>query len=276
MQIIKEFEDYLIKKGNSINTVETYVTQVKDFIRWYRIKFDKDFENEMLRTNFLDHRKFLKEVRENALSSIKVKTHALKKFNIFLIEKNYQRYQVILKQDIINLYNSSLEIYVPTDEEVNEFKNRVLEEEGIRDYAIVTLLADTGLKISECLQLRLEDVDLSSRQILVRDNSSNMIRIVPISKDTVTVIKSYLEERPNDLNIDYLFISKFKKVINRTRVNQIFNKHSNTITPQTLRHYYCIKQLKMGLAIEDLAKRVGNISIQQTRKYEKLIKDMNL
>lgn len=274
MKILNEFEEYLIKKGNAINTVETYVQQVKDFIRWYRINSDRDFENEMLRSNFLDHRKFLESERGNSLSSLKVKTHALKNFNEFLIGQNYQQYRVVLNKDVINLYESSLDIYIPTDEEIVEFSNRILREEGIRDYAIVILLKNTGLKISECLKLKLDDVDLSGKRIKVRDNG-NEVRVVPINDDTVTVIKSYLEKRPNDLNIDYLFISKFKKEINRTRVNQIFNKHSETITPQTLRHYYCIKELQKGTSVEKLAEKVGNISIQLTRKYEKLIQEID-
>ena len=274
MKILNEFEEYLIKKGNAINTVETYVQQVKDFIRWYRINSDRDFENEMLRSNFLDHRKFLESERGNSLSSLKFKTHALKNFNEFLIGQNYQQYRVVLNKDVINLYESSLDIYIPTDEEIVEFSNRILREEGIRDYAIVILLKNTGLKISECLKLKLDDVDLSGKRIKVRDNG-NEVRVVPINDDTVTVIKSYLKKRPNDLNIDYLFISKFKKEINRTRVNQIFNKHSETITPQTLRHYYCIKELQKGTSVEKLAEKVGNISIQLTRKYEKLIQEID-
>ena len=274
MKILNEFEEYLIKKGNAINTVETYVQQVKDFIRWYRINSDRDFENEMLRSNFLDHRKFLESERGDSLSSLKVKTHALKNFNEFLIGQNYQQYRVVLNKDVINLYESSLDIYIPTDEEIVEFSNRILREEGIRDYAIVILLKNTGLKISECLKLKLDDVDLSGKRIKVRDNG-NEVRVVPINDDTVTVIKSYLKKRPNDLNIDYLFISKFKKEINRTRVNQIFNKHSETITPQTLRHYYCIKELQKGTSVEKLAEKVGNISIQLTRKYEKLIQEID-
>lgn len=51
---------------------------------------------------------------------------------------------------------------------MERFRQEILEQNGTRDYAIVTILAYAGLRISECLQLRMEDVSLKAKEIAVR------------------------------------------------------------------------------------------------------------
>lgn len=268
MKVVSEFKEYLREIGSSENTIITYQQQVEQFIKWHRVNLDKDFE-ELRRTNFLDFRGYLRDERENKQSSIKVKTYALKRFNEFLVERDYQRDSVIWKKDSINLYESFLSVYIPTDEEVLEFQNKVLNSEGIRDCAIISILANGGLKISECLNLYIEDFRVSKKDIIIRNKDRTVNRIVPIDDNTIAIVQEYINERDSD--IPYLFVSKFKKEICRTRINQIFNKHSEDITPQTLKHYYCINALKLGLEVDELAGRVGNISIQLTNKYKLII-----
>ena len=63
-------------------------------------------------------------------------------------------------------------------EEVERFRQEILERCGVRDYAIVTILAYAGLRISECLALRVEDISLPAREIKVRHGKGDKMRVV--------------------------------------------------------------------------------------------------
>ena len=61
---------------------------------------------------------------------------------------------------------------------MERFRQEILERSGVRDYAIVTILAYAGLRISECLALRVEDISLPAREIKVRHGKGDKMRVV--------------------------------------------------------------------------------------------------
>ena len=83
----------------------------------------------------------------------------------------------------------------------------MLAGQGLRDYAIVTVLAYAGLRISEALALRLRDVDLAAREITVQHGKGDKMRVVLIGEKVVGAIKEYLQDR-TDTDSPYLFLSR--------------------------------------------------------------------
>lgn len=81
--------------------------------------------------------------------------------------------------------------------DVEAFRQRLLESGNKRDYAIVTLYAYSGIRRSECVNLRLDQVDLISKEIRVIGKGDKH-RIVYINDKTVNAIREYLKERQSD------------------------------------------------------------------------------
>jgi len=157
----------------------------------------------------------------------------------------------------------------PTDiskKDVESFRQRILEHETKRDYAIVTIMAYAGLRISETLDLKFDDVNLTSREIVVKNGKGNKQRIVYINDKIMNAVKEYLKDRGNSES-EYLFISRQNGQINRTRINQIFNKHSKTITPHKLRHFFCTNALEAGYSIHEVANQAGHSNIHTSLLY---------
>ena len=77
-------------------------------------------------------------------------------------------------------------------QDVERFRQEILEQNGTRDYAIVTILAYAGLRISECLQLRMEDVSLKAKEIAVRRGKGDKMRVVFIGDKVVNAVREYL------------------------------------------------------------------------------------
>uniref|UniRef100_UPI004055E9E0 tyrosine-type recombinase/integrase n=1 Tax=Agathobacter sp. TaxID=2021311 RepID=UPI004055E9E0 len=105
-----------------------------------------------------------------------------------------------------------------------------------RDFAIVMLYTYSGIRRSECVNLRLNQVDLIAKEIYVIGKGDKQ-RTVYLNEKTVHAIREYLKVRRYES--PYLFVSRQSEKLSPLRINQIFNQYSDVITPKMLRHYFC-------------------------------------
>lgn len=90
-------------------------------------------------------------------------------------------------------------------------------------------------------------------------------RLVYLNDKIVYTIREYLKVRNSDS--PYLFVSRQSEKLNPSRINQIFNKYSDVITPKTLRHYFCSNALENGYSIHEVANQAGHSNVQTTLIY---------
>ena len=155
------------------------------------------------------------------------------------------------------------EIASPADiekEEVDAFLQKVLVNTGKRNYAIATVLAYAGLRVSECINISLRDMDLQARELLVI-GKGNKQRIVFINDKIIHAVREYLKERNSQS--EYMFISRNGGKLHRSSVNRFFNQCSDKITPHSLRHYFCSRALEMGYTMAEVSHQAGH-AIERT------------
>ena len=104
---------------------------------------------------------------------------------------------------------------------------------------MVTILQYCGLRISECIAIELNDINLETTELINRFGKGGKQRTIYLNDKCISSIKEYLKVRTENAG-RYLFviresIGKDKKM-NRTTVNKSLKKHSNTITPHQERH----------------------------------------
>lgn len=149
--------------------------------------------------------------------------------------------------------------------DVEAFRQRLLEGGSKRDFAIVTLYTYTGIRRSECVNLRADQVDLIAKEIYVVGKGDKH-RTVYLNDKTVHAIREYLKVRNSDS--PYLFVSRQSEKMAASRINQIFNQYSNVITPKMLRHYFCSHALDTGdYKIHEVANQAGHSNVQTTLIY---------
>ena len=129
-----------------------------------------------------------------------------------------------------------------------------------------TLGLETRWYVSECLALRVEDISLPAREIKVRHGKGNKMRVVYFGDKVVNAVREYLRNRPKTEN-PYLFPGRGDSHLTRSQVNRIFNEHSESITPHTLRHFFCSNALENGYTIADLANQAGHSNVHTTLLY---------
>lgn len=263
--MLSYFKTYLIEEGKSENTVKSYCIHVNQYLKWYHDSFGIKF-CKLYRENVLEFKSYLYNVKNQSAKTINAKLSALAKLNEFLVAKGIQDKIVITKKDMIKIQAQGTN---PTDiskKDVEKFRQQVLENEGIRNYAIVTIMAYCGTRISETLDIKLSDINLTTREIIIRQGKGNKQRIAYMNDKVVNAIKGYLKER-KETDKGYLFISNKGNKLDRTVINKMFNKYSDVITPHQLRHFFCTNALENGFSVHEVAYLAGHSNVHTTLLY---------
>lgn len=269
-ELIRNFENKMHLEGKSEKTIKIYIASVKEFFRWFNDSFgDVEFK-KLYRENILEYKSYLKNVKicERTGQNLNAKLSALIKYNELMQPDNI----VISKADLIKV---QVEIISPTNitkKEVEEFRQRVLQSEGCsskRNYAIVTIMAYAGLRISEVLHLKKVDVNTAASQIRVADGKGEKQRTVIINSKVISAIREY--QRSDNVESDYLFHNSKGKILNPSTINKVFGEFSVDgyhIHPHMLRHFFCYNALESGAySINEVSNQAGHTSIKTTLKY---------
>ena len=263
--MVDGFCEYLRQRGKSENTVKAYCQGIKEYMRWHEETFGK-LMKRLLRANVLDYISYLRTVKGLNNRSVNAKLASLHSFNLYLISAGYKTEVVLTKEDYLKVQTAYASPSTVDRGEVERFRQEILENNGIRDYAIVTILAYAGLRITECLELRMGDISLTAQEITVRHGKGDKMRVVYFGDKVVNAVREYLKSRPETEN-PYLFPGRGDSHLTRGQVNRIFNAHSASITPHTLRHFFCSNALENGHSIGELANQAGHSNVHTTLLY---------
>lgn len=151
----------------------------------------------------------------------------------------------------------------------------------IRMSAIVELLLQTGMRISELADLQVAEVDLERNTIYIHPQNSREARRIPVNAAAKSALEDYLKIRPRARE-KTLFLTKTCRpflVRNiRTAIDRYFRLAGiKDAKVNDLRHTFIVEQLKAGTPLVYISQLVGHKRITTTEKYLKLIEapDMN-
>jgi len=273
--LISEFKQKMYLEGKSKRTIEVYGNSVREFFKWFGDSYgDVEFK-KLYRENILEYKSYLKNVKKSAHSgnnlcpkSINSKLSALICFNELIEPDNI----VVSKKDLIKIQSEMVSPTSITKKEVEEFRQLVLQSEGCasrRNFAIVTILAYAGLRITECLNLRKSDICLESNELKVTSGKGEKARIVIVNSKVVSAVREY--QKTDNVESEWLFHNSRGERLNQTTINRVFKlccPKGYDITPHTLRHFYAINAVSSGIfTIPEIANQMGHSSIKTTMKY---------
>ncbi|KJS11947.1 MAG: TnP I resolvase [Peptococcaceae bacterium BRH_c8a] len=264
-----QFDEYLKQCGKSINTIRGYLFDLNQYLKWFEDSFGQEC-TALYRQNVLDYVSYLKNIKMNNAKTINHKLSSLRSYNEFLIHTNVQDEMVIYKSDMIKIQTEYASPTKVTEIEVKQFLQRVLESKNKRNYAIVSLLAYTGMRISEALSIRLNDFNLQTAECIIKSGKGEKQRTVLLNTKIINAMREYLKERARYTRAaesTYLFVSKKNESLDRTVVNRVFKKFSQKITPHQLRHFFCTNAIEKGLSIHEVANQAGHSNINTTLLY---------
>ena len=273
------FKRYLLnEKKSSQNTTSSYIRDISMFGKYLEYISVKDYKavtNETIN----DYIQWMK-ASDKASTTILRAAASLKCFYKLLEREGY-----IDKSPIENIKLDKAEKKLPevlTGKEVE----RLLEQpkstdfKGFRDKAMLELLYATGIRVSELLNLTLEDINLSLGVIRCRSNEKE--RLIPLYNVAIKAVSEYLEKaRPmliEDVEDNILFVNMdgrkmsrqgFWKVIKYYQVKAGIEKD---ITPRTLRHSFAAHLLENGADLRSIQEMLGHADISSTHMYVNIVK----
>lgn len=278
----EDVEDYLrysqIERGLSDNTITAYRQDLTDFLA-----FLKKENLTAWPTEAVDIDAFLAEQRDlnKATSSISRMISSLRKFYQWLVRQNIQKLNPMLEID-----SPKKEHRLPVALSVDEV-NRLLEQPnvneklGLRDRALLETLYATGIRVSELINLKFNDLHEELKLLKVFGKGSKE-RLIPISDVAVSWIKSYQEKVRDPLllkagkNSDYIFLNNRGGALTRQAVWQIIKQYcqlagiKKNVTPHTLRHTFATHLLENGADLRVVQEILGHSDISTTQIYTNL------
>jgi integrase/recombinase XerD len=278
MELINNFLSYLsAEKGLSRNTVESYFLDLKKFQKFMLSK-DKNFI-PFSKSDIVD---FIEKIRNEgySLSSICRFTSSIKGLCKYLIIEG-----VIKEDPSENLQAPKRWEKLPKSLSVSEIKSflesgqsaNTSEPATIRDYVMFELLYSSGLRVSELISLKLEDINLESGFIRVVGKGSKE-RIVPFNTRALEGLKRYISQHRLEIlkkkRSPYLFITNRGKPMTRQRfwqkIKAIGSKLGIDLSPHTMRHSFATHLLEGGADLRSLQKMLGHSDISTTQIYTKV------
>lgn len=256
-QMSEEFVRKLVINGKSKSTHQNYIRQIAKLAIYYQ-KLPLDLEVDELEEYLF----YLIQRDTDALSSYKHLVYGLRKL-----------YQLFGKEELeLSLPSIKRPNIIPIVLSGKEVKELLKAPTHIRERIMFGLTYDTGLRISELVNLQIADIDLDRKLVYIRQSKGQKDRHIPMSSHSVRGIKKHLAINNPKM---YLFenIKRKGMPISKTRVRFLFKEIliSTSIkkksTPHTLRHTYATHQLEAGQNIIVLMALLGHATLQSTLIY---------
>lgn len=276
--ILMDYLHYLkVERGLSENTINSYGIDLKLFLEYLRENEIPSFKqvNKEVIVNYMQAEKNNNKANSSILRSVS----SLRKFFQYLAQE-----KIIEKDPMLLIDTPKKKQHLPqvlTKEEVEKLLHspntgQVL---GLRDRAMLELMYATGLRISEIINLKLEDLHLTmgTLQTLGKGHKE---RIVPVGDEAIKWVNRYLEEaRPKLLKqkrSNYLFLNFHGNNLTRQGVWKNLKTEvrkagiQKNITPHTLRHSFATHILENGADLRIVQELLGHADISTTQIYTHL------
>ena len=128
-----------------------------------------------------------------------------------------------------------------TENEIKIMINYLNTIKDLKKITMICVLYETGARVTEFINIKLSDLNLSDDASITLHGKGNKTRIVPISQELVKLINKYLKEVYISYGDDYLFYSNYKKKYSRYSINKIINQivlKLNSIYPEYFKGNY--------------------------------------
>jgi integrase/recombinase XerD len=268
---LNEYINYQESQNKSMNTINAYVKDIRMFFRHFNLS-----PSVVGREQIKEYKEHLQNVKNNNAKTINRSLSAIKSYNEFLIKEGWQENLVVLSMDYVKTQQSFSSPTNVSSKEVLNFMDKIKKNEPYRNYVIVYLIANTGLRVSEALNIKLVNLNtLKNGEITIIGKGNKQRNIIISNPKVINIINEYLTNHRGQykyavevLNSPYLFVSNKGEKLEASSIERIFNKYSKKITPHCLRHNYATEALENDvLDLRQLQQQLGHARLDTVQIY---------
>lgn len=273
-ELATEFGRYLKGSGFSLATIKNYLADIRSFASWLvgaRSKSLLESTGEDIRDYCLE----LSTAKNHSPATVNRRLQSIRKFYTYALESGLAQENPSLGVKLLpqprprvvrGLDQSEIERFLDA---VRQGSSRLMK----RDYAIVQLMLQTGIRVGELTRLRLFDVSLPAEKgvLKIRGQETSQDREIPLNTSVRKAISAYLRERPPSSS-DYLFLTRKGNPLSVRSVQRLVNTYAQAaglenVSTYTLRHTYGQHMLRDTGDLYIVAGLLGHKRLETVIKY---------
>lgn len=271
--LIDQFFEWLsVEKGLSKNTILSYRYDLEQYRAFVEDDLGVDI-SEIRRTDIQDHLFSMKAREDRPLSSRSLARHlaAIKQFHRYLCRENHLKTDCTSNLDRFKTFKRLPQAMTRSEVEKLLAQPDPDDPRGARDAAMLEVMYSAGLRISELIGLRREDLLLDIGFIKCRGKGGKE-RLIPIGEVATNKLLKYLATLPEP-NPQPLFVTRLGRPFTRQGCWKMIHGHirnagiRKNVTPHTLRHSFATHLLSGGANLRSIQEMLGHADIATTQVY---------
>ena len=278
LDLIRAYENYLTKvKQASANTIASYMRDIRQFSEWLADREGADVV-EATQLNISD---YLAHLEEDGRSGATVSRNlaSLKNFYSYVVSSGFLERTPVVDIHVERGEKKLPQILTGREIELLLAQPVCVDAKGYRDKAMLEVMYATGIRVTELIELDLDDVNLELG--IIKCSGTKKSRAIPLYPGALKALTVYLRDvrgtmiaAPSEkalfVNISGVRMSRqgFWKILKHYQTTAHIEKE---ITPHTLRHSYAVHLLENGADLGSLQELMGHSDISSTQMYTHMV-----
>ena len=279
LDLINAYENYLTKvKKASINTVFSYMRDIRQYAAWLSAEEGIEIADasQLNIANYLQH---LQNQGKSA-ATVSRSLAGLKNFYGYLVSSGFVEVSPVTAQLRVERGEKKMpQILTGKEVELLLAQPACVDAKGFRDKAMLEVMYATGIRVTELIDLNVEDVNLDLATI--KCGGSRKSRAIPLYPAALKALTRYLREVRSSMLADpqenALFVNISGSRMSRQGFWKILKHYQakanieKDITPHTLRHSFAVHLLENGADLGSVQELMGHSDISSTQMYTHMI-----
>lgn len=279
LDLIQAYENYLAKvRQASSNTICSYMRDIRQFVQW----LDESAGCTVLQATQLNITQYLNHLQDLGKSSATTSRTlaSLKSFYNYAVSTGFLEISPVTAEVHVDRGEKKLpQILTGKEVELLLAQPVCSDAKGFRDKAMLEVMYATGIRVTELIELNVEDVNLELGTL--KCTSAKKSRIIPLYPAALRALTVYLKEVRTVMLADpteqALFVNVGGARMSRQGFWKILKHYqakagiTKEITPHTLRHSFAVHLLENGADLGSLQELMGHSDISSTQMYAHLL-----
>ncbi len=279
LDLICAYENYLAKvKQASGNTISSYMRDIRQFVDWLHQKEGGDILNATNK-DVCDYLSFMQTQGKSGATASR-SLASLKNFFSYAVSSGFLEKSPV--SDGIHVERGEKKLpQILTGKEVELLLAQPVcsDAKGYRDKAMLEVMYATGMRVSELVELNVEDVNLELS--VVKCGGEKKSRVIPLYPAALRALTDYIQEARPTLIVEPTESALFVNISGTRMSRQGFWKIlkfyqakagiEKEITPHTLRHSFAVHLLENGADLGSLQELMGHSDISSTQMYAHML-----
>ena len=279
LNLIGAYENYLTKvKQASSNTVSSYIRDIRQFAAWVQETGGAELP-EVQGQTISDYLRHLQQSGKSA-ATISRSLASIKNFYAYLVSTGFLEHTPVTSDIHVERGERKLpQILTGKEVEILLSQPNCVDPKGFRDKAMLEVMYATGIRVTELIELDVDDVNLELG--FLRCGNEKKSRVIPLYPAALKALMVYIQDvRPGmlaDAEEKALFVNVSGSRMSRQGFWKILKFYQakagiqKEITPHTLRHSFAVHLLENGADLDSLQELMGHSDISSTQMYTHMI-----